>query len=119
MDELIAWLRAQLDDDERLALTFEVREGEWRCQHCAGAMTSAERLDSHLFETGHREWGPARVLAEVNAKRHLIAGYEGADEFYGRVQQAPAGEITGLYAAIQYAALPYADRPGYKESWRP
>jgi len=49
---------------------------------------------------------PARVLAECEAKRLILALSEhGCGDDYERVQRA--------------LALPYADRPGYQQKWKP
>jgi hypothetical protein len=68
-------------------------------------------------------WNPARVLAEVEAKRRIL------DEHYpvdtgDRISCASCGEIhccpepwPCLTACL--LALPYADRPGYRPEWKP
>jgi hypothetical protein len=48
-------------------------------------------------------WDPARVLAEVQAKRRIL------DEFSWE-----AGETR----AIMHLAQPYAGQPGWQEEWR-
>jgi hypothetical protein len=50
---------------------------------------------------------PARVLAECEAKRRIVAS-AGTMERYGDEM-----EILAL------VALPYASRPGYRNEWRP
>ena len=56
---------------------------------------------------------PARVLAEVEAKRALIEEtirpWLGNDQTTGRI----------AWVALRLLAWPYADRPGYQEVWRP
>jgi hypothetical protein len=90
--DLITWLRAQLDEDERVARAF------------------AARLDAHLFETG---WGPARVLAEVDAKRRILdLMMPGRPVYPGAYGQA-------YRDVLRLLALPYADRDGYRDEWRP
>lgn len=106
-DDLIAFLRARLDDDERVALSFEVSTDTWLCHHCGGSMSSAARLDDHLFETGHREWGPARMLAEVEAKRRIL------DEAIRLMR------YDGEFEFLEMLALPYCDHPDYRPEWRP
>jgi len=117
MDDLVAWLRAQLDEDERAALAFEVSEGVWRCRHCGAAMNSAARLDAHLFETGYREWGPARMRDEVDAKRRILDWVEAVEVEFTRAGLGDRTDGTHLVFA-RWLAPPYADRPGYQESWR-
>jgi hypothetical protein len=55
---------------------------------------------------------PARVLAEVVAKRRIL------DLFTPPVSEW-GSETLRLYGLAQLLALPYADRPGYREEWRP
>ncbi|MEV5940656.1 DUF6221 family protein [Streptomyces sp. NPDC051994] len=57
---------------------------------------------------------PARVLAEVEAKRRILDGIAGAD--------AEGAYITATFTAmdvLRLLALPYAGHPGYREEWRP
>lgn len=75
-------------------------------------------------------WDPARVLAECDAKRKIIAMWEdpaavrslpegvhdGRDDDEMEAQVASAEAIN---AVVHLVALPYADRPGYREDWRP
>lgn len=81
---------------------------------------------------------PARVLREIDAKRQMLAAYEDArrkcaeigNEHWGAA--GPSGDPSAVerwkeHDAIAEALKPhllnqaaaYADRPGYKESWRP
>jgi hypothetical protein len=68
---------------------------------------------------------PARVLREVEAKWRIIELYEYAVAAWelDRMKLDPPtvhlGEKTMALAAILALALPYADRPGYREEWRP
>lgn len=100
MNDLVEWLRAQLDQDEVVA--------------------SAE-VFPHRIKRG---------LAEVAAKRQLIdghdpdwprlecptcCGYDGNDN-YG-VERRPREAYP--CRVVRLLALPYADRPGYRDEWRP
>ena len=61
---------------------------------------------------------PASVLADVAAKRALLAEYERAD----KASQFPdfeGGVAGGLQDAIRLVATAYAGWPGYREEWRP
>jgi hypothetical protein len=64
---------------------------------------------------------PARVLAEVDAKRQIVTEYERG---LGRRRDHPgdpasAGALLALHAIAHLLALPYADHPDYDEVWRP
>jgi hypothetical protein len=56
-------------------------------------------------------WTRTRALAECAAKRQIVAD---CDEYVD-------SRITdGLSdRALEYLGLPYADRPGYRDEWRP
>ncbi|HEY9415006.1 MAG TPA: DUF6221 family protein [Pseudonocardia sp.] len=91
MTDLIPWLREQLDIDEK-----DVISGDCRCPD-----PGLSRADC-----------PARVLAEVDAKRRILDAYD----------QTEFGDLTrrsALEEAITAFAVPYADRPGYRDEWRP
>jgi hypothetical protein len=58
-------------------------------------------------------WDPAGVLAEVDAKRRIL---DLRSDGYG-------AEVDGFNEAVaavtDLLALPYADRPGYRDEWGP
>lgn len=133
MDDLVQWLRDQLDEDERIAKAVRVPhdwhqgpgdDPEWtdaemvcmwppefhtpyeRDKHWRGLSLEGSELAAHI--AAH---DPARVLREIAAKRRMIgrinshAAIMGWDEVHGDL--------------LRSLALPYADRPGYREDWRP
>lgn len=56
-------------------------------------------------------WEPARVLVEVEAKRRIIDLHA---HFLGRMAVDELADMT-----LRLLALPYANRPGYREEWAP
>lgn len=63
---------------------------------------------------------PARVLAEVDAKRRIVALYEQRVESMKLYpNQGNANAMAALYGAVQALALVHAGHPDYDESWRP
>ncbi|MDT0567904.1 DUF6221 family protein [Streptomyces sp. DSM 3412] len=73
------------------------------------------------------EWDPARVLREIDAKRQLL-------DLHRPMRRRSTGSGGGAIEDCQICdhfpaqfpcltlrllALPYADRPGYREEWRP
>ncbi|MFD8234024.1 DUF6221 family protein [Streptomyces sp. NPDC059696] len=82
---------------------------------------------------------PARVLREIDAKRQVLTGYtktverveelealrerlkaRGQDVFMTEMDRASAiHKRDVLHGVLQILALPYVDRPGYCEEWRP
>jgi len=126
VDDLVTWLRAQLDEDERIAKATterqpydewdavgagdddDVARSHWEVVKIArmGQSPAARALAVHI--AAH---DPARVLREIDAKRRMIARvcYHGDlmdwDELHGDL--------------LRLLAQPYADRPGYQVKWRP
>ena len=119
MDDLVRWLVKQLDEDERNAraatlgpwVQSGVGDYGWTVdfgRSGAGVETadSDQGLADADFIAAHN---PARVLREIAAKRRII------DECaWGGPDHADVYE-----AVLRRLALPYADRPGYVEDWRP
>lgn len=56
---------------------------------------------------------PARVLAEVDAKRQVIAWYEASVRSLGEGLSASNRHAVQVFAGV------YADHPDYDEAWRP
>jgi hypothetical protein len=115
VDDLVKWLRAQLDEDERIAKA--ARSEPW-----------------NFYPDGHYDavreflnrWNPVKpdmVLREIEAKLLILDRYADCcarfdDSDYSTVV---AAEQMREYEdfVLPLLALPYADRPGYREEWRP
>ncbi|WP_338683897.1 DUF6221 family protein [Streptomyces acidiscabies] len=119
MDDLVAWLRVQLDEDERTALAAS--PGPWSVNAesdevlAVDGVTVAEGFalsGGQLRATTEHiaEHDPARVLREVEALRRIVDRYAWLREH---------GDTGGTAWVLPLLALPYADRPGYREEWRP
>jgi hypothetical protein len=113
MDDLITWLRAQLDDDERIARKNTGQAGlgddgdfpDYRTYDGADIDAAVDFL--HHFTS-------QRVLREVEAKRRMLDLYEAADPgFVGTLLR------NCLDTPVRLLALPFSDRPGYREEWKP
>lgn len=127
---LVEFLRARLDEDETVAL--EATTGPW--------MVTTDPLGTHVENGDGRgrvlmrsgsdradnrgrpnaeqiaRHHPARVLAEVEAKRRIITEAEWLAE------NAPASPVVADYCApvlLRLLAPPYADHPDYDPAWRP
>jgi hypothetical protein len=121
--DLVQWLTAQLDEDERVARACS-GDGKWAERDIAiyGPHLGVEVL-AHMARHD-----PARVLREIDAKRKMLdevfiyeAKIDGewgcchdADEIAAGLclETNPSG-IT----AVRLLASAYADRPGYREEW--
>lgn len=69
---------------------------------------------------------PARVLAECEAKRRIVALYLGFWEIAKNIglDDPDAANVArnmyaGLYEALRALAVVYADHPDYRDEWRP
>lgn len=160
-DDLIAFLRARLDEDEQIANA--ATPPPWVAQVGAGSNPDDGRKhtlvgrvavdvpgrqkwlysgNEHGGTAVHiANWDPARVLADVDAKRKIVdaylpsggdphpglpcINYEGQDpaEYFSydsceRHIAASARLLRSDYV-LRLLALPYVDHPDYREEWRP
>jgi hypothetical protein len=120
VEELIAFLRARLDEEEAAAkaaggfldsggpeeLARDLRAFTFRGGALAGAAIAHIALH-----------GPARVLAEVKAWRRLLleSQLKGADSVYAGTERE-TGFHLALGLALKSKAMVYSDHPGYRES---
>ncbi|MGE9282316.1 MULTISPECIES: DUF6221 family protein [Streptomyces] len=134
MDDLVQWLRAQLDEDEEIALaptraTWASREWSFSLvgddPHVDLGTVHLDRVSS-LNEAEMRHISrhdPARVLRDISAKREVLDFVErrlrdSAERDY--LVNGPAKmALTALDPVVRYLATAYSDRPGYREEWRP
>ncbi|MGF2208993.1 DUF6221 family protein [Streptomyces albidoflavus] len=132
--DLIAFLRGRLEEDEARARALPPgpwvwREGEAGTDSPGDALVGADgqpvlsasdpdeysawiiRADG--FDAYLQQMQPARVLAEVEAKRRTLIRCE--EEL-----MAGAPRLTHfIQQTIWEMSLPYADHPDYREEWRP
>lgn len=142
--DLAGFLRARLDEDEQAARA--ATPGPWYakpyehdddadCEASIGTDLQSVWAASDIVTGGYEGGGvckladahhvtrhdPARVLAEVDAKRRIIAQYEDharlqAGGMGGLLTKYMVGELQGV---LRLLALPYAAHPNYREEWRP
>lgn len=100
MDDLMSFLLARLDEDEKTAI----------------AVFRANA--AHIAR-----WDPARALTEVKAKRHIIEWCSGAMEA-GEIKPGTswnddaAGAVLGEHI-LRIMALVYSNHPDYQYEWVP
>ncbi|APE21429.1 MULTISPECIES: DUF6221 family protein [Streptomyces] len=138
MEDLIAFLRARLDEDEELALQAQQLGGAPSWDSAADVLLlpglkTRRRLAEQgvpdalqdAVEAHAARHDPARVLADVDAKRRIVTAYEeAATEFQdigpGMVSyDRMVGSVSSLRTAIECLSLAYADHPDYQDMWRP
>jgi hypothetical protein len=66
----------------------------------------------------HETFDTARVLAECEAKRRIVERHNLIAAGQGETIELAFHE-QGLFEALHFLALPYADHPDYREEWRP
>lgn len=152
-ESLVEWLNAQLEADQREALcaTFcdpdDSTDGDFTEWHVEASDPKwpagvAVANGTPVVAAGYNgayehiaRWDPARVLAEVAAKRRILElhKHERAKAPSRLVRQREASDIgciicadwDGMTAAegwcdtVRLLALPYAGRDGYRDEWRP
>jgi hypothetical protein len=131
-DDLVAWLRERLDEDEQTARatgdahwsydreTFTVRAEQSevasrRRSTYPGDPAGATTPILDVYGTHIARWEPARVLAEVQAKRRLLTQFElRSNSVRATVRPATGGVWDDL---LRLLALPYAEHPDYRPEW--
>ncbi|MFI6304291.1 DUF6221 family protein [Amycolatopsis thailandensis] len=114
MDDLIAFLNAQLDKDAERAYSGWGRDPEGRWEN---------------MDEGNSVMTPRAVLADVAAKRQIIefcgereqhfVGLPGALENPKARDFLPGLRQPSHSMVLKFLALPYADHPDYREEWKP
>jgi len=117
LDELVAFLKARMDEDEAAAKAARRVQTEWYVA-CDDDTVTIDSLREHIGRLS-----PARVLREVEAGRNILARYE---DCLVRMED-PAYSGTAEYVQIReyedfvlpnLAAI-WNDHPGYDEDWAP
>ncbi|MGW4042985.1 DUF6221 family protein [Streptomyces sp. NPDC004721] len=149
MDDLAEWLRAQLDEDERIARATHPVFLAWEYDHCVREIRdlgNGNEITSVIlprYGEYMAEWDPERALREIEAKRQLVDDFlsekhdvvedcwytcaAASEERDGgetcddgrRGGPCDCGRDARVERRLCLLALPYVDRPGYKESWPP
>lgn len=122
MSDLVAFLRARLDEDEQIARDAAARVNAWAPDLPPWETTRylgkfGTNLDHHITR-----WNPARVLAEVEAKRRIVD--EVAPEMetieWVRDQEFATSSDPTEYQSTKLLRLltsSYADHPDYDPAW--
>ena len=127
--DLVAWLREQIDEDERVAQ--DARGHVWRYD--------PERSTALVVDAGSGQaiayrprsgdapsagdgihiarWDPARVLAEVAAKRAILDHCVSTIRHAGDPPGIDPEDVTAVEHVIHLLAQPFAGRAGFDPSW--
>ena len=110
-DDLITWLRAQLDEDEAEIRKHPDDDGVW----VPGNFEATE--ESNYPCTPVLLVSKTFALADIDAKRRLLQQFElRGNAVRATVQPSTGGVWDDL---LRMLAVPYADQPGYRDEWRP
>lgn len=133
--DLVEFLRARLDEDEQAARA--AGDGPWTVRdHTADTVAIYDsRREPVVYDEGRpssdqmehiARHDPARVLAEVDAKRRIIDLYE---PYHWHGPAAPTSpnprdhvediEACRTCVTNRLLALPYRDHPDYRPEWVP
>lgn len=106
---LVEFLQARLDEDERAAQAGQHSQ--------VATMVAKQSGKQNVLNFWHRH-DPARVLAEVDAKRRILDTWECENQDRDRHVE---GETRAwlMDEVLQALALPYASHPDYRQAWRP
>ncbi|WP_327413220.1 DUF6221 family protein [Streptomyces sp. NBC_01233] len=151
MDDLVQFLRARLDEDEQIARIGDADEPPLAWRQIGGTGVIVASDGKRAEECANGNWAgiaerivrhdPARVLAEVDAKRQIvelhgivhreIGWLADGEEKHGEIPvcglcvpkhahyQRRDDVPEGACRTLRPLALPYADHPDYREEWRP
>lgn len=135
MDELIAFLNARITDDERIAAAasnapWQIQtDGDWSILRDADGdriVSSYDDADFLPADADHiARHDPARVLADIAAKRAIVRMAENAQyavnagslSSWNRGQDS--GALSVLTDAIRLLAMPYANHPDFHPDFKP
>lgn len=123
MDDLVVWMRAQLDEDARRCELWHDYECELFNHEADGGVQSAFAALEMLSTVPGAVCTcglPGRMLREIEMKRAVLQDlvevieasedYKGPDYYEG---------VDACERTLKRMASVYADRPGYREEWRP
>lgn len=112
MDDLVQFLRDRYDDEAAEARAAEKRTTTTR------RMIQGQWVEDTVQPPEWRRsaWPPARVLAEIDAKREVLRLASAARDYHETFMSGFAAEME---KALRLYAVPYADHPGYRDAWRP
>jgi uncharacterized protein DUF6221 len=119
MDDLVQWLRAQLDGDAARAVQWHDLECEIHAHLDGGllANVAASRMLAEAPGAVCDCGGPARVLREIDANRQQLDLHRPEPGQHPDFCGYDKHELPCL--PLRLLALPYAGRDGFQESWRP
>jgi hypothetical protein len=136
--DIAEFLNARYDEDEvaASALDFvhiEATEGVWSSKYLTlrksdGTVSHTSELPAALADHVVRH-DPARVLADIAAKRRILAAFDADDAVWAEVRAAANGRPSfdhqrarslqneTTLMVLRNLAAPYAEHPDYAAAW--
>lgn len=140
-DDLVKFLRARIDEDETAAQAAGGQAWTWdqgygekcndpNCPYGALVTDDVVVMEVHGYDVAVDWEGgphierhhPARILAEVAAKRSAIEEYEAVVESladYDPADGTGRAMVSSLRGVLEAAASIYAGHADYQGSWKP
>jgi hypothetical protein len=113
-DDLAAFLRARLVEDERAAThahgTVPIHSPDDGHGHAR-----SRRLDEHTRDMYCVWFRPARMLADIAAKRRIVERCQHDLRSYA----GTGADAATAYLVLRLLALPYASHHHYRKEWKP
>ena len=108
---IVEFLNARLDEDEKSGFVGrDERDMRHLVQDMDGPSPDEEYLAVYI--------GGGRVLADIAAKRAIVAGYVRADS-RAEFPNYEGGYAAGLEDAVRELASVYSAHPDYRDEWKP
>lgn len=121
MSDLVEFLKARLDEDERMATA--ARGVVPLPGRPADGKARARVFATHMRDMYLNAFTPSRALVEIEAKRRIIGEHrdDGYGNCYGCGMNAYEDMCSGIddCPTLCALALPYADHRDYRDEWRP
>ena len=133
MDSLTEWLLLQIAEDEMKARTAGSEAWKWKVIETptqrdalvrANGTVCADSWGADRQETGFRgaeakmfieRFNPERILADCESKRRQLARLQNLSKAWWTTTRSADEART----VIREMAVAYANRPGYRDEWRP
>lgn len=112
-DDLVVWLRAQLDEDEQVIRRNLGRNGLGDDGDYPDYQSRSDD-DTNADDDYLSRFRSPRMLVEVEAKRRILDLWEASQD-----NNLPPDALIVLDHVVQLVGVAHAAQPGYREEWRP
>ena len=125
MPDIVAFLKERIDEEEEIArraafgwgAEWKVKDpgDDWACIAAEGSLNVASSEDIDVIRHACR-WDPARVLAEIAAKRAILAAdpARGARSY---LDDVTAFALAAWERTLLVLVQPFASHPDFDPAW--